>query len=94
MKILTFCTNRRIPIFIATAVLCIVLFMPAVVAGSEHEYVSLSPLPGIEEVNPSEPGAYFSTLFTLFIAVISIRAGIKLILCGFQSMTGEAISSQ
>lgn len=58
------------------------------------DYVSLSPLPGTESVDASDPSSYFSTLFTIFISVISILAVIKLMLCGFQYMTSEAVSSK
>ena len=59
-----------------------------------QDYVSLSPLPGTETVDTSDPSTYFQTIFILFVSIISILAVIRLMLCGFQYMTSEAISSK
>jgi len=105
MKIPTY-INQQTLVFLITALFCLLLFViPPAIAfahdGGEpghhnlgDSYESLSPFPGTENVDTGNPGSYFATLFTIFISVISLLAVIKLMLCGFQYMTSEAISSK
>lgn len=59
-----------------------------------NTYVSISPLPGTENVNLEDPGSYFSNLFTIFIVIASALAVIRLMLCGISYMTSESISTK
>jgi len=63
-----------------------------------ESYTLISPIPGVgESVSLSESGGaanYLNNIFTLFISIIAVLGVIKLMLCGFQYMTSEAISSK
>ncbi|MCH8888958.1 hypothetical protein IID26_00845 [Patescibacteria group bacterium] len=71
------------------------LFVDTVFAQS---YTPISPLPGVgSSVNTGGPSGlvqYFNNIFVLFISIIAVLAVIKLMICGFQYMMSEAISSK
>jgi len=75
-----------------------VLVLLFVVTTQAESYTLISPLPGIgDSVSTSEPGGavnYLNNIFTLFISIIAVLGVIKLMICGFQYMTSEAISSK
>lgn len=50
--------------------------------------------PTLNQVDTSNPNAYFEQLFNIFIAVVSILAVIRLMICGIQYMSSESISSK
>ena len=75
-------------------VLVFSIFLTPAFAQPPTEYQTISPLPGIEKVKGDEPGVYFANIFIIFIAVISILSVIKLMICGFQYMTSEAVGSK
>jgi len=83
-----------IKIIFKTVIALTVLFGISFAVVLAQTYVPLSPLPGTETVDTSDPSSFFSTLFILFVSVAAILAVIKLMLCGFQYMTSEAISSK
>ena len=89
------CLQTTICIFlIIILTLVFVVYTTPAFAQPPEEYQTISPLPGTEIVRGDEPGVYFNNIFKIFVAVISILAVIKLMLCGFQYMTSEAISSK
>lgn len=57
-------------------------------------YTLLSPLGNYTSVNTGSADAYFNRLFLIFIAVAAILAVIRLMICGLQYMTSEAVSSK
>jgi len=60
-------------------------------------YQPISPLPGLESVdtrNPSGLIQYFNRIFVIFISIVAVLGVIKLMICGFQYMTSEAVSSK
>ena len=60
-------------------------------------YQPISPLPGLEVVDTGNPSGliqYFNRIFVIFISIVAVLGVIKLMLCGFQYMTSEAISSK
>lgn len=71
------------------------LFVDTVFAQS---YTPISPLPGVgSSVNTGSPSGlvqYFNSIFVVFISIVAVLAVIKLMICGFQYMTSEAISSK
>jgi len=75
-----------------------ILALPFADAAVVDSYTQISPLPGIGESVPlaDEGGAvrYFNNIFRIFISVIAVLGVIKLMICGFQYMTSEAISSK
>jgi len=87
---------------ITTSVLAFSLFFVLVllfgVTAQVESYTLISPLPGIgESVSTSEAGGavdYLNNIFVIFISIIAVLGVIKLMICGFQYMTSEAISSK
>lgn len=60
-----------------------------------REYQTLSPLSDAQKkVDLKDPKTYFTNMFSVLVSIISILAVIRLMLCGFQYMTSEAISSK
>lgn len=76
--------------------LCTILFLfsvGVVFAQVPTTYVPLSPIKDTT-VSLTDPSKYFSNLFIAFVAITAILGVIKLMLCGFQYMTSEAISTK
>ena len=62
-----------------------------------QSYTLISPLPGVGESVSSESGGsvgYLNNIFVIFVSIIAVLGVIKLMICGFQYMTREAISSK
>ena len=60
-------------------------------------YQPISPLPGLEVVDTGNPSGliqYFNRIFVIFISIVAVLGVIKLMICGFQYMTREAVSSK
>jgi len=58
-------------------------------------YTPLSPLSESQtKINLKDPSGYFTNMFSVFVSILAIIAVIKLMFCGFQYMTSEAISSK
>ena len=60
-------------------------------------YTPISPLPGLESIDTGNPSGliqYFNRIFVIFISIVAVLGVIKLMICGFQYMTSEAISSK
>jgi len=86
----------KIIIFLCALFVCVlsifVLFVGTVFAGG---YEPISPLPGVEYSTSTDGLAnYFNRIFIIFISVLAVLGVIKLMICGFQYMTSEAISSK
>ena len=67
--------------------------LPLFLVSAQTDYVPISPISD-EAIDLDRPEGYFARVFTIFISIISILAVIRLMLCGFQYMTSEAISSK
>ena len=68
------------------------------VFGDEHikpieSYVPISALP-IDDANVQDPTGYIAGYFRIFVIIISFLAVIKLMICGFQFMLSESISTK
>jgi len=57
-------------------------------------YIPISFFPGLGIINLDEPAEYFSGLFTILVSVVAIFAVIKLMLCGFEYMMSESITTK
>jgi len=86
-------TTSNLLILLITLCVCFFLFTGAIPVNAQP-YESISALPGTGSVNLDDPTTYFINLFKIFVFVASVLAVIKLMLCGFQYMTSEAISSK
>ena len=84
--------------YILTFALCCILMLFFVDTVFAQSYTPISPLPGVgSSVNTGGPSGlvqYFNNIFVLFISIIAVLAVIKLMICGFQYMMSEAISSK
>jgi len=62
---------------------------------AQQNYVPLSPLPGDGGViDTTDPASYFARMFAIFVGLAAVIAVIMLVICGFQYMTSDAISSK
>ena len=75
-------------------ILVFTVFLTADFAQLPTEYQTLSPLPGTKIVKTDAPEVYFKNIFNIFVAVVAILSVIKLMICGFQYMMSEAVSSK
>jgi len=77
-------------------VLLIALVLIFVDIALVEAYTPISPLPGIgsdvDTAGSAGPINYLNTMFVIFVSIIAILGVIKLMICGFQYMTSEAIS--
>jgi len=85
--------KKTIVAFILFSIVSLGALAPVFVVFSQ-DYTPISPLPGSEEIDTSDPEAFFSNIFRWFIVIAAILGVIKLMLCGFQYMTSESISSK
>lgn len=85
--------KKIIVAFILFVIVSLGVLAPAFVVFSQP-YSPISPLPGSEEIDTSDPGAFFSNMFRWFIVIAATLSVIKLMLCGFQYMMSESISSK
>lgn len=62
---------------------------------AQQTYTPLSPLPGDGgSIDITDPSSYFARMFAIFVGLAAVIAVIMLVICGFQYMTSDAISSK
>lgn len=76
-----------------------VFFIGILTVEAQDIYTSIGdygpdPTSALNRVDTSSPNAYFVQLFNVFIAVASVIAVIRLMLCGIQYMSKESVSSK
>lgn len=82
-------------VFVLLTIITLGVFMPMhFVFADKHTYIPISPLPGSEEIEKDDPGKFFQNIFKWFIIIAAMLSVIKLIICGFQYMLSESISSK
>ena len=96
-KFFTMRKHLHVTTFFALMIILILVFavfLTPAFAQPPTEYQTLSPLPGTKIVKSDAPEVYFTNIFNIFVAVVAILSVIKLMICGFQYMMSEAVSSK
>jgi len=83
-------TKKQNIIVLIVLVVVAVFFFSGVVRVLAQEYVSLSPLPGVENVDTSNPSEYFGNILKVMVGVAGILAVIVVMFYGLQYMLSNS----